>query len=68
MKIADMFEAKNPAQKAVKIWLKISDLMVDLEDELLDIAKTNPQGKLAIQQLHDNDLVGLNQTLRNIFR
>ena len=45
MKLQDITEAKRPAQKAVKIWLKISDLFVDLEDELRDVASTNPHAQ-----------------------
>lgn len=67
MKLATLFEAKHPATKAAKIWLKVSDLMVDLEDELLDLSKTDPRGAEALQHLRNNDLQSLHRLLRNMF-
>jgi hypothetical protein len=58
---------KKASQRAVKIWLKISDLFVDLEDELLDMADSNPIAKEALFHLRASDLTSLHQSLRRIF-
>ncbi len=67
MKLKRLTEAKNPAGKAVKIWLKISDLLTDLEDELRDMP-TSPDAMRAVEQLRNNDLDGLHQSIRKLFR
>jgi len=66
MKIVDVFEARNPVASAVKLWLKISDLLVDLEDELLELSKTNPRAQNALQYLRNNDFHNLHQELRKM--
>jgi len=66
MKLHNIVEAKKPAVKAAKIWLKISDLMVDLEDELLDMPN-NPSAQKAIQQLRNVNFSGLNQEIKRMF-
>ncbi len=66
MKLKRLTEEKNPAGKAVKIWLKISDLFTDLEDELRDMPN-NPAAQTAVEQLRNNDLAGLHQSIRQIF-
>jgi hypothetical protein len=67
MKLKKIVEGKNsPGKKAVKIWLKISDLFTDLEDELRDIPD-NPVAQQAIAQLRQNDLQGLHQSIRQLF-
>ncbi len=66
MKLNKIIEGKNPAVKAVKIWLKISDLFTDLEDELRDMPD-NPAARTAVEQLRNNDLAGLHQSIRILF-
>ena len=67
MKLSKIVEGKRPGAKAVKIWLKISDLFTDLEDELRDIPD-NPDAVLAVEQLRNNDLTGLHQSIRKMFQ
>ncbi len=66
MKLKRLTEGKNPAGKAVKIWLKISDLFTALEDELRDMPD-NPIAKQAIEQIRNSDMAGLHQSIRQIF-
>ena len=70
MKVTDVIiESKTPEEKAVKIWLKVSDLLVDLEDELLEVAKArnNPHAEKAITHLRNNELAELHRVLRAMF-
>lgn len=65
MKFNDIItEAKRPEEKAAKLWLKISNLLVDLEDELREIAKYNQYGRQALTDLDNDDLRSLHRSIR----
>lgn len=67
MRVNDIItEGKSPEHKAAKIWLKISDLFVDLEDELLEASKTNPVAREAVQHLHNDDLKSLSSSIKKL--
>ena len=72
MNLQDLTEGKrNDATKAVKIWLKIGDLMTDLQDELLDLAKneeTKAHATKALEFLQKDDLASLHLEMKKIFK
>lgn len=65
MTVTELFEGKKSAIRAKKIWLKISDLFVELEDELRDI-KDNEHAKRALERLSKDDLRGTHVEITKI--
>jgi len=58
-----------PIRKAKRIWSQISDLLVDLEDEMLDARKRYPEDEgveRAMYYLNNNELEEFVKELRTI--
>lgn len=66
--LAPNYDPKNaPIRKAQKLWSQVSDLLVDIADELYDAQKRHPQDegiKRAIWYLENDEYGDLSKELR----
>jgi len=66
VKLENILESRNPIFKVIKDWMKVSDLLVDMEDELIGLARTDPKARQALEYLRNNDFQNFHQQLRKM--